>query len=77
MAAADIKRKHEDVKAKFGVKVRCKHCEAVYQHNTTTTLMMYNLNSVMLHSTLVNVSASSSQPAITSVWAQRSRDAQQ
>eukprot|EP00064_Thunnus_orientalis_P017307 superscaffoldBa00003645_g17388 len=43
----------------------CKHCNAVYTYNTTTTPMMHHLNNV--HRTLVNESSSSSQPTITSV----------
>ena len=55
-------------------KTHCKHCNAVYTYNTTTTPMMYHLNNI--HPTLVNESSSSSQPTITSVLAQRSCDAQ-
>ncbi|KAK0151805.1 Zinc finger BED domain-containing protein 1 [Merluccius polli] len=54
--------------------VRCKHCDAVYKYNTTTTPMLYHLNHA--HPTLIAGSSSSSQPTITSVLARRSCDSQ-
>ncbi len=55
-AAADIKRKDEEVKVKFGVghfklqndNVHCQHCEAVYTYNTTTTSVMHDFNNITL-----------------------------
>ncbi len=72
MAATDIKRKHEKVKAKFGLGPF--HHEEVYKYNMTTTPMMYHLNNE--HPSLVNVSASSSQLTMFSVSAFGSCDAQ-
>ncbi len=54
MASIDIKRKHEEVKAKFGVipfqikneEVRCKHCKAVRKYNTATTPVMHHLYNI-------------------------------
>ncbi len=43
---------------------------------STTTPMLYHLNNKTLHPILADVNASCSQPAIASVWAQRSRDAE-
>ncbi len=55
--------------------VHCKHCEAVYKYNTSTTQMMYHLDNV--HATLLNVGggASCSQPTINSVLARRNCNA--
>ena len=46
---------HEEVTAKFGMrlfrvknKVHCKHCEAMYKYNTTSTPMMYHYNNMHL-----------------------------
>ncbi len=47
--------------------VGCKHCKAMYKYNTTMIPMMWHLNNVTSHLTLVNVNASSCQPTVTSV----------
>ncbi|KAK0137429.1 Zinc finger BED domain-containing protein 1 [Merluccius polli] len=54
--------------------VRCKHCDAVYKYNSTTTPMMHHLSHA--HPTLIAGNSSSSQPTITSVLARRSCDSQ-
>ncbi len=74
MAAADIKRQHEEIKAKFGVrpfqiknnKVHCKHRKAVRHDNDLNDVQVRQHNAT-LHPTPVNFNASSSQPALTSV----------
>ncbi len=85
MAVADIKFKHDEVKAKFG--------ERAFQIKTWLSLLQKNFKpcinttwqqpqwcttwtTLMLRPTVASVNASSSQPTINSVWAQGSHDAQ-